>query len=60
MENPIKMDDLGVFLFLETPMWHLQKKMFFDYMTTASEAPKNQKTLLSTSLAPNALSSVAI
>ena len=23
MENPIKMDDLGVPLFLETPTWHL-------------------------------------
>ena len=23
MENPIKMDDLGVPLFLETPMWNL-------------------------------------
>ena len=22
MENPIKMDDLGVPLFLETPIWH--------------------------------------
>ena len=22
MENPIKMDDLGVHLFLETPKWH--------------------------------------
>ena len=25
MENPIKMDDLGVPLFLETPISHLQK-----------------------------------
>ena len=25
MENPIKMDDLGVPLFLETPMWLLQR-----------------------------------
>ena len=25
MENPIKMDDLGVPLFLETPMWFLHK-----------------------------------
>ena len=27
MENPIKMDDLGVSLFLETPTWKLQKNM---------------------------------
>ena len=26
MENPIKVDDLGVPLFLETPIWTLQKK----------------------------------
>ena len=25
MENPIKMDDLGVPLFLETPMYHIPK-----------------------------------
>ncbi len=29
MENPIKMDDLGVPLFLETPIWSLTIKMFF-------------------------------
>ena len=26
MENPIKMDDLGVPLFLETPTWVFQNK----------------------------------
>ena len=29
MENPIKIDDLGVPLFLETPTWHLSKRPFF-------------------------------
>ena len=34
MENPIKMDDLGVPLFLETPIYQ---------MTTEVEAPKNSR-----------------
>ena len=28
MENPIKMDDLGVPLFLETPIWRIQHTHF--------------------------------
>ena len=25
MENPIKMDDVGIPLFLETPMWYMDQ-----------------------------------
>ena len=30
LKNPIKMDDLGVALFLETPMWCVSKRFFFN------------------------------
>ena len=30
MENPIKMDDLGVPLFSETPMWFLEWFLIFE------------------------------
>ena len=33
MENPIKMDDLGVPLFLETPIYTISKHPFFQKIT---------------------------
>ncbi len=42
MENPIKMDDLGVPLFLETPVYDPSTKPLYEYVFFAKE--KNRAT----------------
>ena len=42
MENPIKMDDLGVPLFLETPKWLINGGLLTTYVRPGSQSSKYQ------------------
>ena len=41
MENPIKMDDLGVPLFLETPIWLIVRRHRDIYHSSSREVGEN-------------------
>ena len=44
MENPIKMDDLGVPLFSETPIWRYLKQPFLDMEPKGDSSPAHDAT----------------
>ena len=56
MENPIKMDDLGVPLFLETPKYHQKKHVVHVLsLTTGSQSNQQNRSSLNSEQNPNTI-----